>query len=126
MNIFEHTSDKALFFPFAYKTREDRVRLLAALWAFRLNDLPVPVSVGYLVTMYEDKDFDALYKDVISCSKRNGTLSDRHGLLTCVKALEIIGYFHGVNCKDGGTGKKCLGVKVADKIIELTDRIADA
>ena len=119
------TAKSAVFFPFPYKTKEDRVRLLAALWAFRINDLPVPANAGYLIGMSDDKDLNALYKDVVACARKNGPMASREGLFTCLRALDIIGYFHGVKCKDKGE-TKCLGVKVSDKVWELTDRLEKA
>lgn len=114
---------RPVFFPFPYRTREDRVRLLASLWFFRLQDLPVPVNAGYMLVGCDDKELHNFFKDVVACSSKKRGQDNREWLTTCINALEVIGYFHGLKCKNESPEQKCLGGKVSDKINELAVRM---
>ena len=112
------------FLPFTFLTPMDRVRAFSVLSDYRRNNLPIPTALGILLVEGTDAEMRKYFLEIRKMLRPKGSLHNRAGHELARKALEILGFFHGIKCEHAGKGK-CLGRDIFKLANDVENRIHD-
>jgi hypothetical protein len=97
-----------LFLPFSWTTATDRVKTIASLKAFKTANRPVPVVLGLILSKSSEAELRELFEETCKHSSPSGP---PERLQESLDALEILSFFHHLNCRPGPG--VCLGAYIA-------------
>lgn len=98
--------------PFNFSTPLERIETIAGMWDYKQDNRPLPHALALLIGHASDDELRRYFLELCGLIKHDEPLYSEEGLKTAAKALEILGFFHGIRCEDNSTGP-CLGMLIS-------------